>query len=75
MARGDPKKAEELELLIKDYPYAVDGLAVWSAIETWVDEYCRIYYPCDDVLRSDVELQAWWKEVREVGHGDGRGPV
>ncbi|WOK93052.1 hypothetical protein Cni_G01745 [Canna indica] len=60
----------EVQLLIKDYPYAVDGLAIWNTIETWVAEYCAIYYPNDSVLRADVELQAWWKEVREVGHGD-----
>ncbi|KAM3240209.1 hypothetical protein ACQJBY_053730 [Aegilops geniculata] len=70
VAKEDTESPCGVSLHIKDYPYAVDGLAVWSAIETWVDEYCRIYYPCDDVLRSDVELQAWWKEVREVGHGD-----
>ncbi|KAG6490528.1 probable linoleate 9S-lipoxygenase 5 [Zingiber officinale] len=60
----------EIELLIEDYPYAVDGLAIWSAIETWVSDYCSIYYPDDKKVRDDAELQAWWKEVREVGHGD-----
>nr|XP_009406046.1 PREDICTED: linoleate 9S-lipoxygenase 6-like [Musa acuminata subsp. malaccensis] len=60
----------ELSLLIKDYPYAEDGLQIWKAIETWVTEYCTIYYPSDDALRADAELQAWWKEMRDVGHGD-----
>ncbi|CAL9096167.1 unnamed protein product, partial [Musa acuminata var. zebrina] len=40
----------ELSLLIKDYPYAEDGLQIWKAIETWVTEYCTIYYPSDDAL-------------------------
>jgi len=57
-------------LLIKDYPYAVDGLAIWYAIQTWVDDYCSIYYTSDGTVQTDEELQAWWKEVREVGHGD-----
>ncbi|KAM0830996.1 hypothetical protein ACQ4PT_065837 [Festuca glaucescens] len=70
VAKEDKDSPYGVSLLIKDYPYAVDGLAVWSAIENWVDEYCKIYYPTDDVLQNDVELQAWWKEVREVGHGD-----
>jgi len=70
VAKPDPNNPSKVTLLIKDYPYAVDGLAVWSAIENWVTEYCRIYYPNDDVLQEDTELQAWWKEVREVGHGD-----
>uniref|UniRef100_A0A3Q7F7V1 Lipoxygenase domain-containing protein n=1 Tax=Solanum lycopersicum TaxID=4081 RepID=A0A3Q7F7V1_SOLLC len=41
-------------LLIQDYPYAVDGLEIWSAIKSW----------------KDGELQAWWNEIREGGHGD-----
>ncbi|KAG6511528.1 probable linoleate 9S-lipoxygenase 5 [Zingiber officinale] len=70
VAVEDPTSPYKLRLLIEDYPYAVDGLAIWSAIETWVTDYCTIYYPDDEVVRADVELQAWWKEVREVGHGD-----
>lgn len=56
--------------MIEDYPYAVDGLAVWSAIEACVYEYCSIYYPDDNTVKDDTELQAWWREVRDVGHGD-----
>ncbi|CAL4926821.1 unnamed protein product [Urochloa decumbens] len=59
-----------VRLLIKDYPYAVDGLVIWWAIERWVKEYLDIYYPTDCELQRDVELQAWWKEVREEAHGD-----
>ncbi|VAH38181.1 unnamed protein product [Triticum turgidum subsp. durum] len=71
VARGDPKKAEELELLIKDYPYAVDGLEIWTAIKEWVTDYCAIYYAeGDGAVAGDSELQAWWSEVRNVGHGD-----
>ncbi|CAL5070506.1 unnamed protein product [Urochloa decumbens] len=70
VARGDPKKPEELELLIKDYPYAVDGLEMWSAIKKWVSDYCAIYYADDGAVARDSELQGWWGEVRNVGHGD-----
>ncbi|KAM0901410.1 hypothetical protein ACQ4PT_019966 [Festuca glaucescens] len=70
MAVEDPSSPYKVRLLIEDYPYAVDGLAVWHAIEQWVADYLAIYYPDDGVLQGDVELQAWWKEVREVGHGD-----
>ncbi|CAN6287139.1 unnamed protein product [Urochloa humidicola] len=59
-----------VRLLIKDYPYAVDGLVIWWAIEQWVKEYLDIYYPSDGELQRDVELQAWWKEVRQEAHGD-----
>ncbi|VAI21638.1 unnamed protein product [Triticum turgidum subsp. durum] len=70
MAVEDPSSPHKVRLLIEDYPYAADGLEVWHAIEQWVTEYLTIYYPDDGVLQGDVELQAWWKEVREVGHGD-----
>ncbi|TVU45534.1 hypothetical protein EJB05_05023, partial [Eragrostis curvula] len=70
VAVEDPSSPYKVRLLIEDYPYATDGLAIWDAIEQWVTEYLAIYYPSDDVLQGDAELQAWWKEVREVGHGD-----
>ncbi|KAH7842311.1 hypothetical protein Vadar_003855 [Vaccinium darrowii] len=59
-----------LKLLIEDYPYAVDGLEIWSAIETWVREYCSIYYPTNASVQGDSELQSWWTEVQNEGHGD-----
>ncbi|XP_043721257.1 probable linoleate 9S-lipoxygenase 5 [Telopea speciosissima] len=70
MAVPDSNSPHGLRLLIKDYPYAVDGLEIWSAIEAWVHEYCSFYYPKDEMIRSDFELQSWWAELRDVGHGD-----
>ena len=70
MAIEDPNAPHGLRLLIEDYPYAVDGLEIWSAIKTWVEDYCKFYYNTDDSIRKDAELQAWWKELREQGHGD-----
>ncbi|XP_071696448.1 probable linoleate 9S-lipoxygenase 5 [Rutidosis leptorrhynchoides] len=70
MAVEDSNAPHGLRLTIEDYPYAVDGLEIWSAIKTWVDDYCRFYYKNDDMVQNDVELQAWWKELREEGHGD-----
>ena len=70
MAVEDPSSPHGLRLVIEDYPFAVDGLEIWSAIKTWVEEYCCFYYKNDDIVQKDMELQAWWKELREVGHGD-----
>ncbi|KAL6643293.1 hypothetical protein ACP70R_021474 [Stipagrostis hirtigluma subsp. patula] len=70
VAKGDPKSPETLELLIKDYPYAVDGLDIWTAIKKWVADYCAIYYADDNAVISDSELQGWWREVKHQGHGD-----
>ncbi|PIN14950.1 Linoleate 9S-lipoxygenase [Handroanthus impetiginosus] len=59
-----------VRLLIEDYPYAVDGLEIWTSIKTWVENYCNLYYKNDEMVQTDIELQSWWKEVREKGHGD-----
>ncbi|KAF7837276.1 linoleate 9S-lipoxygenase 5-like [Senna tora] len=70
MAIPDSSCPHGLRLVIEDYPYAVDGLEIWDAIVTWVSEYCSFYYSSDDMVEKDAEVQLWWKEVREKGHGD-----
>lgn len=70
MAVEDSTSPHGLRLLIKDYPYAVDGVEIWFAIKTWVCDYCSFYYKTDDTVKQDIELQSWWKELREEGHGD-----
>jgi linoleate 9S-lipoxygenase len=45
-------------------------LDIWFAIDSWVKEYLSLYYENDDAVKSDTELQAWWTEIRNVGHGD-----
>ncbi|XP_030534865.1 probable linoleate 9S-lipoxygenase 5 isoform X2 [Rhodamnia argentea] len=70
VAVEDANSPHGLRLLIEDYPYAVDGLEIWSAIKTWVEDYCSFYYKSDEAVRNDKELQSWWKELVEEGHGD-----
>lgn len=70
IAVRDESSPHGLRLLIEDYPFAVDGLEIWSAIETWVRDYCSLYYKADDSVRTDTELQSWWTEIIQVGHGD-----
>ena len=70
MAVEDPASPHGLRLALQDYPYAVDGLDIWDAINTWVQDYVSLYYTSDDTVKEDSELQLWWKEVVEVGHGD-----
>ncbi|RCV33822.1 hypothetical protein SETIT_7G113700v2 [Setaria italica] len=72
MAVEDPTKPHGLRLLIEDYPYATDGLLLWSAIERWCDAYVATYYPSDESVRGDAELQAWYDEAVRVGHADKR---
>ncbi|CAL5043183.1 unnamed protein product [Urochloa decumbens] len=62
----------ELELTIKDYPYANDGLLIWDAIKDWVSEYVNHYYAAASDITGDKELQLFWTEVRTRGHADKR---
>ncbi|KAL8170893.1 hypothetical protein V2J09_022697 [Rumex salicifolius] len=70
MAVEDSKSPHGCRLLIEDYPYAVDGLEIWFAIKSWVRNFICLYYKSDDMIIEDTEIQQWWKEVREKGHGD-----
>ncbi|XP_010488264.1 PREDICTED: linoleate 9S-lipoxygenase 5, chloroplastic-like isoform X2 [Camelina sativa] len=70
LAMEDPNSDNGVKLLIEDYPYAVDGLEIWSAIKTWVTEYCSFYYKNDKTVQTDIEIQSWWTELRTKGHGD-----
>ncbi|KAK3418571.1 hypothetical protein EUGRSUZ_H04496 [Eucalyptus grandis] len=73
VAVEDANSPHGLRLLIEDYPYAVDGLEIWSAIKTWVEDYCSFYYKSDQTVQEDEELQSWWRELVEEGHGDKKG--
>lgn len=74
MAIEDPdvNNPAGIQLLLEDYPYATDGLEIWVAIKQWVNDFCSFFYKDDDAVKSDVELQAWWSEIQNVGHGDKR---
>ena len=72
MAVEDPTQPHGLRLLIEDYPYAADGLLLWSAITRWCGAYVAMYYPSDESVRGDAELQAWYGEAVRTGHADKR---
>ncbi|PPE00752.1 hypothetical protein GOBAR_DD02254 [Gossypium barbadense] len=60
----------EVELFLEDYPYAKDGIEIWTAIETWVTEYCNVFYLNDNDVKEDEEIQEWWNEIKTRGHKD-----
>ncbi|KAG5044556.1 hypothetical protein AAZX31_03G243000 [Glycine max] len=72
MAVPDPTQPNGVKLLIEDYPYATDGLLIWSAIENWVRTYVNHYYHHSNssLICNDKELQAWYSESINVGHAD-----
>lgn len=61
-----------VRLVIEDYPYAADGLLIWSALKEWVESYVQHFYSDPNSIKSDVELQAWWDEIKNKGHCDKR---
>jgi len=70
MAEADPTAKFGVKLAIEDYPYAVDGLELWTAMKEWHKEYIDIFYKDDSAVQSDPEVNNWWTEFRNVGHGD-----
>ncbi|KAJ6401580.1 hypothetical protein OIU84_016889 [Salix udensis] len=68
----NPNSPSGVQLLFDDYPYGADGLDIWHAIKTWVTDYCSLFYKDDYSVNSDVEIQAWWSEIQNAGHGDKR---
>ncbi|ERN20140.1 probable linoleate 9S-lipoxygenase 5 [Amborella trichopoda] len=72
MAVPDLDAPSGVRLVFTDYPYALDGLDIWCAIKKWVHKYCSIFYRNDVSVRNDSEIQEWWFEIRQVGHGDKR---
>ena len=53
------------------YPFAEDGMLLWDAIRGYVDATLALYYPSDDVVVADTELQALYHELRTIGHRQG----
>ncbi|KAG8365931.1 hypothetical protein BUALT_Bualt17G0023300 [Buddleja alternifolia] len=68
MAVEDPSMPGGVKLVIEDYPYAADGLLIWAALKELVESYVEHYYSEPNSITSDVELQAWWKEIKNEGH-------
>ncbi|CAO2192023.1 unnamed protein product [Urochloa humidicola] len=73
MAEEDPTAEHGVRLAIEDYPFANDGLLIWDAIKGWVEAYVSRFYPDAAAVAGDAELQAFWAEVINVGHGDKKG--
>uniref|UniRef100_A0A2P2MML9 Lipoxygenase n=4 Tax=Rhizophora mucronata TaxID=61149 RepID=A0A2P2MML9_RHIMU len=72
MAVEDPSMPSGVRLVIEDYPYASDGLLIWSAIKEWVESYVSHFYLETNSVTSDVEIQEWWNEIKNKGHHDKR---
>ncbi|XP_067879849.1 polyunsaturated fatty acid 5-lipoxygenase-like isoform X2 [Heterodontus francisci] len=55
---------------LKGYYYKDDSLLIWSAIHKFVTNIVMFYYENDQEVMDDAELQAWIKDLTEVGFQD-----
>ncbi|CAM6085442.1 unnamed protein product [Calypogeia fissa] len=70
---GDTSNPGGVKLVIEDYPFALDALEMWDAMKAYTTKYVNIAYKdsgSDKGVQSDIELQTWWNEIINVGHGD-----
>lgn len=47
--------------------YCDDGLLMWHATKSFVEEVISACYSCDDDVRLDEELQTFIHELHDVG--------
>ncbi|XP_028651771.1 polyunsaturated fatty acid 5-lipoxygenase [Erpetoichthys calabaricus] len=52
------------------YYYRDDGMKVWEAVKSFVADVVEIYYDSDETVQTDVELQAFVKDVCVFGLKD-----
>jgi hypothetical protein len=45
---------------------------LWSAISRWCEAYVAAYYPSDEAVQADYELQSWYAEAVQSRHADKR---
>jgi arachidonate 15-lipoxygenase len=54
---------------LPDYPYRDDAQKIWRAIHRWVAGYVEHYYPSDETITADEELQHWAEELAHPSKG------
>jgi arachidonate 15-lipoxygenase len=51
------------EEVLPGYHYREDALKLFTAIKQYVNDLLRVYYPDDETVKSDIELQSWGREL------------
>ncbi|XP_058415905.1 polyunsaturated fatty acid lipoxygenase ALOX15 isoform X3 [Diceros bicornis minor] len=47
--------------------YAQDALRLWEIISRYVEGIVNLHYKTDEAVKEDLELQAWCREITEMG--------
>eukprot|EP00878_Enallax_costatus_P000173 GHUV01000226.1.p1 GENE.GHUV01000226.1~~GHUV01000226.1.p1 ORF type:complete len:319 (+),score=85.28 GHUV01000226.1:3-959(+) len=58
------------KLLLEDYPYAQDGLDIWTAMHEYFTDYVNHYYADDAEVTKDGQLMKWYTDIQTEGHPD-----
>ena len=48
---------------IPNYHFRDDGLALWKAIRSYVEDVINVFYETDEDVQEDHELQEWEMEI------------
>lgn len=48
---------------IPNFPFRDDTKLLWQTVNKWVESYISLYYPSQDDMLQDNELQAWVNEL------------
>ena len=56
------------------YPFATDGLALFTICRDYVENYVEIYFPGESIV-SDPAVQAWWNQLATSVAGRGLGTL
>lgn len=48
---------------LTQFPFAQDALAIVNSIHLFVTTFINSYYPLEDLVRQDIELQSWLLEA------------
>jgi arachidonate 15-lipoxygenase len=51
------------------YPYRDDGLLLWDAIQDFARQYIDVYYPTDNDVTQDSEINAWAHDISAKDRG------
>lgn len=67
--RGMDEKDDRGNYKLPHYPYRDDGLLIWNAIEDFVTNYLKVFYPKLEDIQNDRELQKWAAELASADGG------
>ncbi|NVK25332.1 MAG: arachidonate 15-lipoxygenase [Gammaproteobacteria bacterium] len=48
---------------LPEFPFRDDTVLLWQATKNWVSDYIDLYYPSNQEVFNDYELQAWVNEL------------